>query len=110
MAKWKLFSRLKSKDEREKGEEFQQGESSETIELEKPILAEQSETLYAVGSASKKSSSTKRTNTSSSDQRIWRDVDVIEENVDNIEKGKANTPASELDKTVDKLLSKRKKK
>jgi len=110
MAKWKLFSRLKSKDEEQEVEEFQQGESTETIEPEKPILAEHSETLYAVGSASKKSSSTKRTNTSSSDQRIWRDVNVIEENVDNIEKGKAKTPASELDKTVDKLLAKKKKK
>jgi len=110
MAKWKLFSRLKSKDEREKFEEFQQGELTETIEPEKPILVEHSETLYAVGSASKKSSSTKRTNPSSSDQRIWRDVNAIEENVDDIEKGKAKTPESELDKTVDKLLAKRKKK
>jgi hypothetical protein len=110
MAKWKLLSRLKSKDEREKGEEFQQGESTEVMEPEKPILAEQSETLYAVSSASKKSSSTKRTNTSPSDQRIWRDVNAIEENVDYIEKNKAKTPVSELDKTVDKLLAKRKKK
>jgi len=110
MAKWKLFSRFKSKNEEQEVEEFQQGESTEIIEPEKPVLAEQSETLYAVGSASKKSPSTERTNTRSSDQRVWRDVNAIEENVDNIEKGKAKTPVSELDKTVDKLLSKRKKK
>jgi len=110
MAKWKLFSRLKSKDEEQEVEGAQQGEPLEAIEPEKPILAEQSETLYAVGSASKKLPSTKRTNTSPSDQRIWRDVNAIEENVDYIEKNKAKTPASNLDKTVDKLLAKRKKK
>lgn len=110
MAKWKLFGRSKSKDEGQEVEEFQQGESSETIEPEKPILTEHSETLYAEGSTSKKSPSTKRTNTSPSDQRIWRDVNAIEENVDYIEKNKAKTPTSELDKTVDKLLAKRKKK
>ena len=105
MAKWKLFSRLKSKDEGQEVKEFQQEELSETIELEKPILAEQSETLYAIGSASKKSSLTKRASASPSDQRIWRDVDAIGEKIDKLQTAKTGKTNDEFDKKIDKLIS-----
>jgi len=44
---------------------------------------------------------------SSSDQRIWRDVDSIEENIDTLHIEKGKKPHSEIEKTVDKLIENR---
>jgi len=105
MAKWKLFSRSKSKDEESKREETIQAQP------EKPVSVEYHETLYAEDSASKKDSKSRRDEKESSDQRIWRDVNSIEKNVDNIDKSKAKeTAESDLNKTVDRILSKKKNK
>lgn len=113
MVRWKLFGKSKSKeDEEPEPQEATPQESEETIqpeteqEPEKTMLPEYHETLYAEGSATKKGKKDKETHS----QRIWRDVNAIEERVDNIHKSKAKKPTSELNKTVDKILSKRKKK
>ena len=78
MAKWKLFGKPKEKEE-EKIQEDKVEESQGTDE-DKP-LAEYNETIYSTGSSKKK----KEPVNSSSDQRVWRDVDSIEKKVDNID-------------------------
>ena len=47
---------------------------------------------------------------SSQNQIYWRDVDSIEKKIDNIHKNRAKKPTSEIDKTVDKIIQKPKKK
>jgi len=116
MVRWKLFGRSKPKEEEPEGEESIQEESKETMqsdmeqEPEETILAEHHETLHAVDSKSKKSSSAKAKYRESYNQTSWRDVNAIEENVDNLRMSKTKKPVSELNKKVDKILSKRKKK
>ncbi len=109
MARWSLFNKSKSKQEEQMPEEEIQEETAETTESEKAPLAQHTETLYAEGSGSKKSSSQKIKPTIGN-QQIWRDMNAIEENVDNLHKKKTTVPSSELDRTVDKLLAKRKRK
>ena len=115
MVRWKLFGRSKSKEELE-SEELIQEEPEETMqsdieqEPEETILVEHRETLYTVDSKSKKSSSVKTKYREPYSQTSWRDVNAIEENVDNLRMSKTKEPVSELDKKVDKILSKRKKK
>ena len=57
--------------------------------------------------ATKKTSSKK---SSDADQRLWRDVDSIEEDVDTLHIKKAKKPVTEVDKKVDKLIEKNKEK
>jgi len=92
MARWRLFGKSKEVDVTE-----------EKTEENKP-RTEHHETLYTGASSSKKTRST-----ASSDQRIWRDVGSIEKKVDGIHITKSKS-SSDVDKTVDKLISKRKKK
>lgn len=119
MVRWKLFGRSKPKGEELEGEEPIQEEPKETVqpdteqepeetisieteqEPEKPTLAEHHETLYTKRETPKKESI---------NQTTWRDVNAIEGNVDNLRMSKTKEPVSELDKKVDKILSKRKKK
>lgn len=104
MVKWKLFGRSKSKEEPESEESIYE-EPKETMqsdteqEPEEPTLAEHHETLYSKGTIPKKETI---------NQTNWRDVNAIEENVDSLRKSKK--PVSNLDKKVDKILSKKKKK
>ena len=111
MARWKLFGKSKSKEEKiiESEETIKEEETEEDIETdqepEDQPLAEYHETLYTGASTSKKAKTT-----TSSDQRIWRDVDAIEDKIDNLHKIKAQKPVSEIDKTVDKLITKWEKK
>lgn len=109
MARWSLFNKSKAKSEEQSVEEDVPEEFVEETESEKEPLAQHTEILYEKGSGSKKSSSQK-TRISASDQRIWRDVDAIEENIDHIDKKKTTSSSSEIDRTVDRLLSKRKRK
>lgn len=113
MVKWKLFGRSKSKDEEAPWEEPTQPESEETMEpeteQEESVLAEHTETLYSKGTAPKKVASSQKSSQYPSDQRIWRDVKTIEENIDNIHKTKSKKAPSDLDKTVDRILTKKKK-
>jgi len=113
MSRWRLFGKSKSKeDEIAKPEEITEEETEEIeeeIEIEKEPeeepLVEYHETLQTGVSTSKKTKTT-----APSDQRIWRDVNNIEEKIDNLHIAKAKKPVTELDKTVDKLIDKQKKK
>jgi len=116
MARWKLFGRSKSIDEEPECEESFQIETEETIlseteqEPEDSKMIEYHETLYSKDSKLKKHSKFQQ---AYSDQRIWRDVNSIEENIDGLDKSKLESSAPQLDnninKTVDKLLSKKKR-
>ena len=97
MSKWKIFGKNKREDETQITEEPTKIESEEPAEDE---TEKYSETLYTSESKPKKTS----------DQMIWRDVDAIEEKVDTLHITKAQKPVTKLDKTVDRLLQKRKKK
>ena len=114
MSRWKLFGKSKQEETPEPEETVTEEKTDETVETDQETkdkpLAEYHETLHSGSSASKKSSSSKKGATGSSDQRVWRDVDGIEDKVDNLHITRAQKPVSELDKTVDKLISKRKKK
>lgn len=93
MARWRLFGKPKEVDVTEE---------KKTVEDEP--LAEHRETLYTGVSTSKKTRAT-----ASSDQRIWRDVGAVEREIDGLHITKSKS-SSDVDKTVDKLIAKRKKK
>jgi hypothetical protein len=44
-----------------------------------------------------------------SNQKIWRDIQTIEKNIDNIHITTARKPSNELDRVVDRLIEKKKK-
>jgi len=118
MVKLKVLDKLKPKKKEPKPEEeitppkSEEATQSETVQDPKePTLAEYHETLHSVDVASEnKDSSYQREGVASSEQRLWRDVRTIEENVDNISKHEPKTSEARLDKTVDKILVKTKKK
>jgi len=111
MARWRLFSRLKLKEEEKtkpqqsKDEDIKDSQKSndkdENIQDDEVILAEYKETLYTSSHASKK-----QKRHVLSDQRIWRDMDSIEKNIDSLEVKKTVKPVVELDKKVDRILTK----
>jgi len=106
MPKWKLFGKSK-KNEETKTEEPVKEETQVFIKDksgDKP-LAEYSETLETVSTSKKK---TVKNTPAPSDQRIWRDVNTIEEKVDNLHISRAQKPVTEIDKRVDKLIEKKK--
>ena len=109
MAKWKLFGKEK-KEDLTQNEEVNTEVSIEISEKEKQAedkpIAEYRETLETGTTTSK---TTKLKTTTPSEQRIWRDVDAIEENVDNIHIKKAKKSVTDVDKKVDSLIEKRKK-
>ena len=105
MAKWRLFG--KSKEE-ELVEEIETDATEteiveETVEEDKP-LAEYKETLETG-----KATTIKTTNTDT-DQRVWRDVNKIEKDVDTINTKKAKKSSTDVGRTVDELIKKRQKK
>ncbi len=113
---WKLFGKSKPKEEETKepaeSEIEEEIEEDVKIEEEKPEeeskdepLVEYSETLETGKPTSQKSGTT-----TTSDQRVWRDVKGIEGTVDNLHITRAQKPVTELDKKVDKLIEKKKKK
>ena len=122
MAKWKLFSKNKNEDNKEttKKEEVVEIEieSEETEEENKVIqeeceepeeaktLAEYKETIY---SSEENINETEEKNRAS-DQHIWRNVDKIEENIDNLHLKKTSAEIDNLDKKVDGIIEKTKKK
>ena len=119
MSRWKLFGKSKSKKEEplefqesvhvepEKNMPIETGDSSYIEkEQENQPLAEYHETLHTGKPAASKSS----LSGSSSDQRIWRDVKAIEENIDNMRISKSRTPNSKFDKKVDQIIKKKEKK
>jgi len=108
MAKWNLFAKskkneketVKNKDEAIKEEIGTENQETKEIKEDKP-LAEHHETLET---------GKKRKTDKSSDQRIWRDVDSIENKIDKLHITNAEKPVSEIDKKVDRIVSKVKEK
>jgi len=107
MAKWSLFKKSKPENEYIPIDETKEIITNKR-EYEKDYkpLAEYKKTLYTSTKSSKKTKNT----TSSTDQRCWRDVDLIEKKVDKPHITQAQKPTTKIDKKVDKLIQKRKKK
>ena len=109
MSKWKIFNKSKSKVD-----EIPETETTETSEADKPVenkenienqtVAEYHDTVYTEEHQAKKRKE------ATNNQQVWRDVDSIENKIDNLHITRAQKPVTELDKTVDRLLQKRKKK
>jgi Uncharacterized protein conserved in bacteria (DUF2188) len=118
MVKLKVLDKLKPKKKEPEPEEkptppkSEEVAQSETVQDPKePTLAEYHETLHSSDVASEnKDSSYQRDGVVLSEQRFWRDVKAIEENVDNISKHEPKMPEAGLGKTVDEILAKTKKK
>lgn len=110
MVRWKLFGRAKKEDSNQNEEENTEI-SVESVDEEKEAvdepIAEYRETLET-GKTTSKTTTVKTT--IPSEQRVWRDVDAIEGNIDNLHIQKAKKPVTELDKKVDGIIEKRKKK
>jgi hypothetical protein len=109
MVRWKLFGRAKKEDSNQNEEEnteISMESSDEEKETGEEPLAEYRETLET----GKTTSKTTAVKTTPSEQRIWRDVDSIEGNIDNLHIQKAKKPVTEIDKKVDGIIEKRKKK
>jgi len=114
MGKWKIFGKSKKEEEtaniNQATEEMNSKASEEksTEEQTDQPIAEYHETLHT----SKKASNSKTISHTSSnvDQRVWRDVDSIETNVDTINIKKAQKSVTEVDKKVDQLIEKNKTK
>ncbi len=105
MVKWKLSEKLKRQSEPEPKETTK----PETNQESETILAEYHKTLYSENVTSKKDNSHQRENSVLSKQRIWRDVQAIEGNVDSISKQPLETSGTELDKRVDGILANKEK-
>jgi hypothetical protein len=106
MIKWNLFKILKHENEDVKTKEPQVIKNEEVIEQKDEPLAEYKETLFTSKKSSKKSSNT----SSSNENRYWRDVDSIEKKIDKLHITQAKKPTTELDKKVEKIIQKQKKK
>ena len=102
MAKWRLFSKPKE-ETKEPTQTTQKTEASETND--KP-LAQYHEILHTEGTTKGPSPKDKK----QPEQTAWRDVPSIEEKIDKLHITKAKKPTTEIDKTVEKLIEKRKKK
>ena len=117
MIKLKVLGKLKSKKREpvHKSEESPQAKSKETVQSEteqdpkESTLAEYHETLYSESVTSEKDTLHQRENSVLSEQRIWRDVQAIEENVDSISKHPSKEYGAELGKRVDRVLANKEK-
>ena len=104
-----IFKKDKKEEKEDQVEEIKETNKEETVEIseEEPeenneILDEYSETLETT-SKSKKTENPKN-------EHVWRNVEAIEENVDNIHIKNAKKPSSEVEKRVDTIIEKTKKK
>jgi len=95
MVRGRLFGKSKEKN-------LESTELSITKTENKP-LAEYKETFYTDTPKSKKEAY------AFSNQRIWRDVQAIEKNIDIIHITRAKKPTNELDRVVDRIIAKKKK-
>ncbi|MEA3457454.1 MAG: hypothetical protein U9R21_02115 [Candidatus Thermoplasmatota archaeon] len=103
IVKWKLLKKLKLQPEPKETTKPETDQESETI------LAEYHETLRSGESTTRREPS-HFGNKMSSEQRVYRDVDAIEGNIDGLRKGKAKTASSDLGRKVDRLLARKQKK
>ena len=107
MVRWKILEKLRSKSNESESEETIELENNE--ENEESILAEHHETLLSGAITTKKNHIDPEGNIISSEQRIWRDLNAIEENIDNLNLEKKKDTLTAIDETVDMVLSKYKK-
>ena len=104
MSNWKIFSKNKEK--------IEETNEPEETQADEPILeeaTEQEEVTYSE-TLNTSSSSSKNKKELPAEQRSWRNVEEIEKNVDNIHIRRAQRPVTDLDRTVERVLEKRKKK
>ena len=125
MSKWKIFNKSGYEEESSiEAVEIEKEESTEIIHIEteenfdqddedKP-LAQYNETLR---SSKKPRKVVDEDDTmgyidteSPSDQRFWRNINTIEDDIDNLHKINAQKPKDNMEKTVDELIQKNKKK
>lgn len=104
MSKWKIFSKNKEKIEETVEPEETQTDETVVEETEEQKEVAYSETLHTSSSSSKKKKDLP------AEQRSWRNVEEIEKNVDNLHIRRAQRPVTDLDRTVERVLEKRKKK
>jgi len=111
MLKWKLFG--KSKESEKSKPQTEDKETNQTLdkstegienveEIEQKPLAEYHETLQTGKPRSKKYENIR--DPYESDQRIWRDISLIEDKVDDLHKTRAEKPVTEIDKKVDSII------
>ena len=105
MVEWNLFKKFIPENEDDKKKETKITNKENFKQENKPI-AEYKETLYASTKSSKKTNKT----TSPNEEIYWRDVGSIEKKIDKIDITHAQKPRNEVDKSVDKIIQKRKKK
>jgi hypothetical protein len=99
MSIWKIFSKHKKEIINTETQDKIKEPSCGDLEEDKPI-AKYSETLYT---GVRKSKKTKKV--PSSDQRIWRDLELIEEKIDNLHTKLVKKKSSEIEKKIDNLVS-----
>jgi len=104
--KWNILEKFKNKSEQEPEKIIQ---LEKNIESE-TILAEYNETLYSDRYKNIKESAHFEKNKVNSKQRIWRNLNFIEENINGLHKSKANTRSSNLDRKIDRLIARKQKK
>lgn len=126
MAKWKLFGKSKKEktadtieinsDEPQETTHIyieEETNTDETTDIDKP-LAEYNETLQSgkknITIVEEDGEEGYIENESSHEQRVWRNVKKIEENIDNLHVARAIKPKDNIEKTVDELVEKNKKK
>jgi hypothetical protein len=111
MLKWKLFGKSKESEKSKPQTEDKEtnqilDKSTEGIEnveeIEQKPLAEYHETLQTGKPRSKKYENIR--DPYESDQRIWRDISLIEDKVDDLHKTRAEKPVTEIDKKVDSII------
>jgi hypothetical protein len=111
MLKWKLFG--KSKESEKSKPQTEDKETNQTLdkstegiknveEMQQKPLAEYHETLQTGKPRSKKYENIR--DPYESDQRIWRDISLIEDKVDDLHKTRAEKPVTEIDKKVDSII------
>jgi len=100
MSKWNIFSKNKKNSKIEQTDD----EIIQDAFEEKPI-AEYHETLYSDDSKGKRYAKTQNI----SDQSAWRNVELIEKNVDELHIKRAERPSSDVSRKVDRLFKKTKK-
>jgi hypothetical protein len=106
MVKWNLFEKYKYNSESKTNDIIQHETDQET----ETILTEYKETLYSGKFRTGKEYTYLEKNQINSDQRIWRNLNAIEENINGLPKDKINTGLSDLDGKIDRLLARKQKK
>jgi hypothetical protein len=106
MIKLNILDKFKNKPELKSNETTH----PETVKVSKKILTEYNETLYSGRVTSRKKSEYLEKNIINSKQRIWRNLDDIEDNINGLRRGKTKTGSSEIGGKIDRLLARKKKK